>query len=124
MGRSHPSGLYRHVKERKPGFDSGQAFGNSGKHGCLTGLYGDRDFWGVRPPCGRKSWRKTANGLDVLSMWGNEDEYPNLWQGKVFDTKKTERYFKERRIKYQFIDVVRFGMRAGEYRNIKAPSAV
>ncbi len=41
-------------------------------------------------------------------------------KAKCFDTKKAERYFKERRVKYQFIDVVRFGMSAGEYRNIKA----
>ena len=39
---------------------------------------------------------------------------------KCFDTKKAERYFKERRIKYQFVDVVKFGMSAGELRNIKA----
>jgi len=40
-------------------------------------------------------------------------------KAKCFDTKKAERYFKERRIKYQFIDLARFGMSAGEYRNIK-----
>lgn len=39
---------------------------------------------------------------------------------KCFDTKKAERYFKERRIKYQFIDLEKFGMSAGEYRNIKS----
>ena len=41
-------------------------------------------------------------------------------KAKCFDTKKAERYFKERRIKYQFIDLVKFGMSAGELRNIKA----
>ncbi|MGN0443479.1 MAG: arsenate reductase family protein [Acutalibacteraceae bacterium] len=38
---------------------------------------------------------------------------------KCFDTKKAERYFKERNIKYQFIDLVKFGMSNGEYNNIK-----
>ena len=31
-------------------------------------------------------------------------------RNKCFDTKKAERYFKERRIKYQFIDLPRIGM--------------
>ena len=38
---------------------------------------------------------------------------------KCFDTKKAERYFKERGIKYQFIDIVRFGMSRGEYNSVK-----
>ncbi|MCQ2484636.1 MAG: ArsC family transcriptional regulator [Clostridia bacterium] len=40
-------------------------------------------------------------------------------KAKCFDTKKAERYFKERRIKYQFVDLAKFGMSAGELRNIK-----
>lgn len=39
-------------------------------------------------------------------------------KAKCFDTKKAERYFKERRIKYQFIDLAKYGMSQGEYRNI------
>lgn len=39
---------------------------------------------------------------------------------KCFDTKKAERYFKERRIKYQYVDLAKFGMSAGEFRNIKS----
>ncbi len=35
--------------------------------------------------------------------------------GKCFDTKKAERYFKERRIKYQYIDLNRFGMSPKEF---------
>ena len=31
-------------------------------------------------------------------------------KGKCFDTKKAERYFKERRIKYQYVDLLRFGL--------------
>ena len=41
-------------------------------------------------------------------------------KSKCFDTKKAERYFKERRIKYQRIDLVGIGMSAGEFRSVKA----
>ncbi len=41
-------------------------------------------------------------------------------KSKCFDTKKAERYFKERRIKYQYIDLEKYGMSNGEYRNIKS----
>ena len=40
-------------------------------------------------------------------------------KSKCFDTKKAERYFKERRIKYQFIDVLRYGMSRGELNSVK-----
>jgi arsenate reductase-like glutaredoxin family protein len=36
-------------------------------------------------------------------------------KSKCFDTKKAERYFKERRIKYQYIDLLRFGMAGKEF---------
>ena len=38
---------------------------------------------------------------------------------KCFDTKKAQRYFKERGIKFQFVDLARFGMSKGEYNSIK-----
>lgn len=38
---------------------------------------------------------------------------------KCFDTKKAERYFKERKIKYQMIDVARYGISKGELSNVK-----
>lgn len=38
---------------------------------------------------------------------------------KCFDTKKAMRYFKERGVKYQFIDMKEKGMSKGEYTNIK-----
>ena len=41
-------------------------------------------------------------------------------KSKSFDTKKAERWFKERRIKYQYIDLASKGVSAGEYRSIKA----
>ncbi len=39
-------------------------------------------------------------------------------KGKCFDTKKAERYFKERRIKYQYIDLLRFGMSGKEFDSV------
>lgn len=41
-------------------------------------------------------------------------------KNKCFDTKKAERYFKERRIKYQFVDVIKFGMSMGELKSVKS----
>ncbi len=40
-------------------------------------------------------------------------------KAKCFDTKKAERYFKERRIKYQYIDVLKYGMSRGELNAVK-----
>ena len=41
-------------------------------------------------------------------------------KSKCFDTKKAERYFKERRIKYQYIDVLKYGMSRGELNSVKS----
>ena len=41
-------------------------------------------------------------------------------KNKCFDTKKAERWFKERRIKYQYIDLDSKGLSPGEYRSIRA----
>ncbi|MBE5991040.1 MAG: ArsC family transcriptional regulator [Paenibacillaceae bacterium] len=38
---------------------------------------------------------------------------------KCFDTKKAERYFKERKIPYQMIDMKEKGMSKGEYNSVK-----
>ncbi len=38
---------------------------------------------------------------------------------KCFDTKKAERYFKERRIKYQYVDILKYGMSRGELNSVK-----
>ena len=40
-------------------------------------------------------------------------------KSKCFDTKKAERYFKERRIKYQFVDIMKYGMSRGELSSVK-----
>jgi len=41
-------------------------------------------------------------------------------KAKCFDTKKAERYFKERRVKFQSIDVARYGMSRGEFSSVKS----
>ena len=40
-------------------------------------------------------------------------------KSKCFDTKKAERYFKERGIKYQLVDIIRYGLSKGEYQSVK-----
>ena len=45
-----------------------------------------------------------------IQIWGRK---------KCFDTKKAERYFKERRIKYQYIDILKYGMSRGELNAVK-----
>lgn len=39
-------------------------------------------------------------------------------KSKCFDTKKAERFFKERGIKYQYIDLLRYGISPGELRSV------
>ena len=39
-------------------------------------------------------------------------------KNKCFDTKKAERWFKERRIKFQSVDLVRYGMSGGEFDSV------
>ena len=41
-------------------------------------------------------------------------------KSKCFETKKAERYFKERRVKYQSIDILKFGMSRGEFGSVKS----
>ena len=41
-------------------------------------------------------------------------------KNKCFDTKKAERWFKERRIKYQYIDLPRYGMGRRELENVRS----
>ena len=40
-------------------------------------------------------------------------------KNKCFDTKKAERYFKERGVKFQRIDVAKYRMSAGELQSVK-----
>ncbi len=39
-------------------------------------------------------------------------------KSKCFDTKKAERYFKERRIKYQMVDLIRYGLSGKEFETV------
>ena len=40
-------------------------------------------------------------------------------KSKCFDTKKAERYFKERRVKFQAVDIKKYGMSRGELTSVK-----
>ncbi|MCL2664197.1 MAG: ArsC family transcriptional regulator [Defluviitaleaceae bacterium] len=41
-------------------------------------------------------------------------------KAKCFDTKKAERFFKERGIKYQYIDLLKYGISKGEFASVKS----
>lgn len=41
-------------------------------------------------------------------------------KSKCFDTKKAHRYFKERGIKFQAIDIAKYGMSKGEFNSVKS----
>ena len=45
-------------------------------------------------------------------------------KSKSFDSKKAERWFKERRIKYQYIDLVRYGMSRGELKSVASSAGL
>lgn len=57
---------------------------------------------------------RTANATDQLIM-----NIQIFGTKKCFDTKKAERFFKERRIKYQLIDMKEKGMSKGELSSVK-----
>lgn len=40
-------------------------------------------------------------------------------KAKCFETKKAQRYFKERRVKFQSVDVIKFGISRGELLSVK-----
>lgn len=39
-------------------------------------------------------------------------------KSKCFDTKKAERYFKERRVKFQAVDLMKYGISPGELKSV------
>ncbi len=43
-----------------------------------------------------------------------------IYGAKGFETQKAERYFKERKISYQYIDLYKYGLSKGEYDSVKA----
>ena len=40
-------------------------------------------------------------------------------KSKCFDSQKAQRWFKERRVKFQYIDLPKYGMSNGEYKSVK-----
>ena len=40
-------------------------------------------------------------------------------KSKCFDTKKAQRYFKERRVKFQAVDLLKYGISRGELASVK-----
>lgn len=46
-----------------------------------------------------------------IQIWG---------RSKCFDTKKAERWFKERRIKYQYTDLLRYGISKRELQSVRS----
>ena len=62
--------------------------------------------WYTAPSRGREKGARPLN----IQIFGS---------AKCFDTKKAERYFKERRIKYQYIDLPRKGFSPGEWRSVR-----
>ncbi len=47
-----------------------------------------------------------------------------IFGSKGFDTQKAERYFKERKISYQYIDLHKYGMSKGEFDSVKTAVGV
>lgn len=45
-------------------------------------------------------------------------------RSKCFDTRKAERYFKKRKIKFQSIDIDRYGLSRGELASVKAVTGI
>ena len=50
--------------------------------------------------------------------WRSKINIQIFGKSKCFDTKKAERWFKERRIKYQSVDLLRYGMSGGEFDSV------
>jgi arsenate reductase-like glutaredoxin family protein len=58
-------------------------------------------------------------GYNDTFIKGAEMNIQIFGSNKCFDSKKAMRYFKERGIKYQFIDMKEKGMSKGEYESVK-----
>ena len=58
------------------------------------------------------------NKTQISGKGGHIYEHPDLRHKKCNDTKKAERFFKERGIKYQFIDMKEKGMSKGEFNSV------
>lgn len=47
-----------------------------------------------------------------------QDEHPDFWHKKSADTRKAERFFKERGIKFQYVDLKEKGLSKGEFQKV------
>jgi arsenate reductase-like glutaredoxin family protein len=62
-------------------------------------------------------WGEFDNNLKEID--GGKMNIQIFGTNKCFDTKKAMRYFKERNIKYQFVDMKEKGLSKGEYNSVK-----
>ncbi len=62
-------------------------------------------------------WGDFDNNLKEID--GGKMNIQIFGTNKCFDTKKAMRYFKERNIKYQFVDMKEKGLSKGEYNSVK-----
>ena len=63
---------------------------------------------------------KCENAMEFhLKYSGGNMNIQIFGKSKCFDTKKAERYFKERRVKYQRIDLSDKGLSRGEFTSVK-----
>ena len=65
-----------------------------------------------------KSAKNQNRGIPTLTGY-YEMNIQIFGKSKCFETKKAERWFKERRIKYQYIDILKYGMSRGELTSVK-----
>lgn len=81
------------------------------------GLFPIRPVWynqgeKTKGPSGRlPKARRAERGMNVLNI-------QIFGKSKCFDTKKAERYFKERRVKFQAVDLVKYGISPGELKSV------
>ena len=76
----------------------------------------------VKTPVPLTNLNKMVKGTGVLTTFNSEDSMNIQIFGKTkcFDTKKAERYFKERRVKFQRIDLIGVGLSRGEFNSVKS----
>lgn len=63
--------------------------------------------------------RKINVILEIAFLRGINMNIQIFGKSKCFDTQKAERYFKERKIKYQYVDLSRYGLSKGEFQSVK-----
>ena len=69
----------------------------------------------------REVFKDRTSLLEAKKMNRGKDgdnEHTDIWHKKCNDTKKAQRYFKERSIKFQFIDMSEKEISKGEFRSV------